>query len=96
MTERKSAEWMCPLDERILEYIESEGWATPSLIHRETAMLASCRRAFERLKILEETGLVVRPYEGGIVFELAGEGQRYLCGELDAAKHLQRPNPRPV
>lgn len=92
MTERKSAEWMCPLDERILEYIESEGWATPSLIHRETAMLASCRRVFERLKILEQAGLVARLCEGGIAFELAGEGQRYLCGELDAAKHLQQPD----
>jgi DNA-binding transcriptional ArsR family regulator len=96
MTERKSAEWMCPLDERIMEYLRNERWGTPALIHRETAMLASRRRVFERLKVLEEAGLVARLYSGGIMFELAGEGQRYLCGELDAAKHLKRPNPKAV
>jgi len=96
MTERKSAEWMCPLDERIMEYLSSERWGSPLLIHRETAMLASRRRVFERLKMLEGAELVGRMYEGGIVFELTGEGKRYLDGELDAAKHVQRPNPSAV
>ena len=96
MTERKSAEWMCPLDERVLEYIDNEGWATPSLIHHKTAMLASRRRVFERLKMLEGAELVGRMFEGGIMFELTGEGKRYLDGELDAKKHVERPNPRAV
>ena len=96
MTERKSAEWMCPLDERIMEYLSNERCGTPSLIHSETVMLASRRRVFERLKMLEDAGLVVRIYEEGIMFELSGEGQRYLSGDLDAEKHIQQPNPRAV
>ena len=87
---------MCPLDERIMRYPSNEQWGSQSLIHRETAMPASPRRVFERPKILEKAGLVARLYEGKIMFEPAGEGQRHLCGELDAAEHLQRPGPRPV
>ncbi|PSQ15033.1 winged helix-turn-helix domain-containing protein [Halobacteriales archaeon QS_8_69_73] len=84
---------MCPLDECIMEYLSDERWGSPSPIQRETAMLASPRRVFERLEIPGEAGLVARLYEDGIIFEPAGEGQRYLYEELDAAKHLQRPDP---
>jgi hypothetical protein len=30
------------------------------------------------------------------MYELTGEGQRYLEGELDAAKHVDQPNPHAV
>jgi len=48
------------------------------------------------LSEVDGTELVNHLYEGGIMFELTGEGKRYLNGELDAAKHLQRPAPHSV
>jgi len=93
MSERKAAPWMCPLDERIMEYIKKEDWATPGVIENETMMNASWGRTYERLKILEEAGFVERLTKYGVMFELTGEGQRYLEGSLDAARHVEKPSP---
>lgn len=95
MSGRRPASWMCPLDERILEFIDREDWTSPRLIETETSMNASWGRAYERLKMLEQAGLVERIHRHGVMFELTGEGQRYLCGELDA-QHVERPNPHAV
>jgi predicted transcriptional regulator len=95
MSGRRPADWMCPLDERIMEYIEREDWATPRLIHSETSMNASWGRTYERLKMLEQAGLVEREHHRGTMFDLTGEGIRYLRGDLDA-EHLPCPNPHTV
>lgn len=96
MTERQSAEWMCPLDERIMEYLDLEGWSTARLIEQATSMNASESRVAERLQLLSEVELIAPLFEDAKMYELTGEGQRYLSGELDAAKHLDRPNPHTV
>lgn len=56
-------------------------------------MNASEGRVRERLELLTEAGLLAPLFEGSKMFELTGEGKRYLSGELDAAKHLERPTP---
>ena len=96
MTERQSAEWMCPLDERIMELLDREGWSTARLIEDVTTMNASRGRARERLEMLSQAGLVAPAFDDKQMYELTGEGQRYLEGELDAAKHIERPNPHTV
>jgi predicted transcriptional regulator len=87
---------MCPLDERIMEILDREGWSTARLIEDVTTMNASEDRAHERLQLLSEAGLVAPIYEDASMYELTGEGQRYLDGDLDAAKHVERPNPHAV
>lgn len=96
MTERQSAPWMCPLDERIMEILDREGLSSARLIEDLTSMNASESRARERLELLSQAGLVAPLFEDGRMYELTGEGQRYLEGELDAAKHIDRPNPHAV
>lgn len=96
MSDRRSAPWMCPLDERIMEILDREGWSTARLIEDVTTMDASEDRARERLKLLSEAGLVAPIYENASMYELTGEGQRYLDGDLDAAKHINQPNPNIV
>ena len=95
MTDRKPAEWMCTLDERILEHLEREGWAMPRHIERATTMNASKERVSERLRVLTRVGLVGAIFERSRMYELTNEGVMYLGGDLDA-EHLPRPDPRVV
>jgi CTP-dependent riboflavin kinase len=95
MKQRQPAPWMCNLDDLILEYIDREDWATAGLIESETTMNASRGRAFERLKMMEQAGLVEREHHRGTMFDLTGDGIRYLRGDLDA-ENLPRPNPHVV
>lgn len=95
MTDRQPAEWMCTLDERILEHLQREGWSTARIIERATSMNASRERVTERLLMLTDAGLVAPIFEDSKMYELTGEGQRYLLGKLDA-EHQPRPNPRAV
>lgn len=46
--------------------------------------------------MLSDAGLVAPIFEDANMYELTGEGQRYLEGELDAAKHIDRPSPHAV
>lgn len=43
--------------------------------------------------MLTDAVLVAPIYNGADMFEVTGEGQRYLKGDLDA-EHLPRPNPQ--
>jgi DNA-binding PadR family transcriptional regulator len=95
MSERQPAEWMCNLDERIMELLKREGWATARHIEREMRMNASEGRSYERLEMLTQAGLVGPIYEDANMYELTAEGVRYLEGELDA-EALDRPNPHIV
>jgi len=87
---------MCPLDERIMEYLDREGWSTARLIEQATSMNASENRVDERLRMLSQAGLVAPIVDDLDMFELTGEGRRYLDGDLDAAEHVDRPNPHAV
>jgi hypothetical protein len=75
-------------DDRILEFLESEGMATAKLVTREVFQSISVGHVRERLSYLEYAGLVFRV--GIESYELTGAGQKYLCGEIDA-DHLPRP-----
>jgi len=86
--DRASAKWMKREDDRILELLEKEGLARPSLISRKAFGKVSPGHVSERLAMLRHTELVAKT--GLSSYELTEAGQRYLGGELDAA-HQPRP-----
>jgi predicted transcriptional regulator len=79
-----------------MEDLDREGPSTARLVEGATSMNASERRTRERLEMLSEAGLVAPIFDGARMHELTSEGQRYLEGELDAANHIDRPNPHAV
>jgi len=82
---------MCTIDERIIEYLAEESWATAGVLEREIRLNASKARIYERLKLLAQVGLVAPIYEGSNMYEITGQGREYLQGDLDM-KH--RPTPK--
>lgn len=70
-------------DDRILEYLDREGWATPSLIAEESSIDISEGHVEERLKMLWYAVLVVPMFNE--MYEITTEGRLYLKGELDAS-----------
>ena len=85
---RRNAYWMKQQDDRILEYLESEGWATPRMIARQPTIDISRGHVEERLMFLWYAGFVW-PFHGEM-FELSTEGRLYLRGEIDA-RHQPTP-----
>jgi len=75
-------------DDRILEYLAEEGWATPSLIAMEASIDVSEGFVEDRLHFLGYAGFVDRLHAE--MYEITGWGHLYLDGELDA--HYQ-PTP---
>ncbi|WP_436909934.1 hypothetical protein [Halosimplex marinum] len=75
-------------DERILEMLRSDGWATPSMLSREAFQAVSEGHVRERLEFLRYAGLVHSVH--GSMFEITSEGLMYLRGDLDAS-HLPTP-----
>lgn len=69
-------------DDRILEFLESEGMASPELIASEAFKKVSADHVEERLSMLQFAGLVF--LVGACSYELTGAGHRYLSGKLDA------------
>lgn len=76
------------VDERILEYLEEEGWSTPRVLASVSWIHASRARVRERLRVLGRVGLVAR--DRGRDWDITSRGQEYLAGELDA-HHLRWP-----
>lgn len=77
---RQRANWMNPVDDRILELLADEGAGTPksladSIGHNNDYVGVRCRE-------LAAFGLLRRPSRG--LYLLSEEGQAYLEGELDA------------
>jgi len=70
-------------DERILEFLDVYGLASPSLISDEVFKKVSAGHVRERLGFLRYAGLVT--LTGYNSYELTGAGEQYLCGELNAA-----------
>jgi hypothetical protein len=70
-------------DDRILEYLGREGWATPSHIAEEASIDISEGHVEERLKMLYYAVLVVPIYND--MYEITTEGRLYLNGKLDAS-----------
>jgi len=81
---------MTPLDERVLELLAAEGWATPRGIARRVSLRASVGRVRERCAMLAAAGLVAPVSAQLLQYELTSAGHRYLAGELDVSA---RPRP---
>jgi hypothetical protein len=76
---------MHQLDERILEHLADDGWASPGTMGRHFRFTASEDRIEERCKVLADVGLIGPIYEGAPMYELTSLGYLYLAGDLDAA-----------
>ena len=87
---RRPAEWMTALDERILELLADERWATPRSITRRLSLRASVGRVRERCRLLAEVGLVAPLSRERLHYGVTGSGRRYLAGSLDV-RRLPRP-----
>lgn len=81
-TMRQSAFWMKQLDERILEYINEHGWATPSMMARHSRFTASSGHISERCQMLHYIGFIEPIYSDS--YELTTDGKQYLDGQIDA------------
>jgi Mn-dependent DtxR family transcriptional regulator len=79
---RQNAHWMKREDERILEFLDAYGLASPSLIADEVFKKVSAGHVRERLELLRYAGLVA--LSGYNSYELTKDGKRYLRGELNA------------
>ena len=75
-------------DDRILEYLDREGWAAPSHIASESSIDVSEGHVEERLLMLWYAGLVAPIWSGA--YEITTKGMRYLEGKLDVS-HLPTP-----
>jgi hypothetical protein len=75
---------MHQLDERILEHLRDEGWASPGTMDRHFRFTASEDRIRERCEELRDAGLLAPIYRGASMYELTTLGYLYLAGELDA------------
>lgn len=79
---RRSAYWMEQVDERILEYLDSEGWGTPTMMAESREFSSSAGRIEERCKMLHYAGLIAPIHDE--MYELTTDGQLYLQEEIDA------------
>lgn len=79
---RQRADWMVPVDERILEAMEQEGNLSP-LALEEPLDVTSKSHASDRLSLLTRYGLVERFARG--LYRITDEGEAFLQGELDAS-----------
>ena len=75
-------------DERILEYLDAEKWATPDIIAQGAFEKVSPGHIRERLYFLSYAGMVAQ--FGMNSWELAQNGKKYLDGSIDA-EHLPTP-----
>ncbi|GGN92838.1 hypothetical protein GCM10009030_17490 [Haloarcula pellucida] len=92
---RTPAEWMVPLDERILEILQAEGWSSPAYIARKVSLWASVGRVRERCRMLTYAQMIEPLTPRFENYDITGFGLRYLEGRLDASKQ-PRPSAREV
>lgn len=81
---------MCTLDKRILERLLEGPWSTLLHMSRAVNLTASRGRVKERCQMLTQVGLVTPIFEDSNMYEITGEGQEYLDGDLDVES---RPAP---
>lgn len=80
--EETDADWMEPVDERILEFMQSEDAFEPTQFDDEG--ICPAKYASYRCRELAAYGLLNRLMPG--VYELTDAGERYLAGELDPSE----------
>lgn len=79
---RQRADWMRPVDERILETMRDEGNLTPRAV--SDFEVTSQSHASDRLSELASYGLVERISRG--LYRLTDDGEAFLDEDLDAAE----------
>lgn len=73
---------MKQLDERILEHLDWDGWATPSILARNERITWSEGHIRERCQMLHFVGFIV-PFHSEM-YEFTTDGRFYLRGRIDA------------
>ena len=97
LPERKTAIWMIALDERVLEHLDdAEAPMTAWQLASDLGM-PTRRRVRERCHVLAHAGFAVVLPRGGLSerYDITGDGQRYLEGEIDADHRRPIPAPKP-
>jgi hypothetical protein len=74
---RKASEWMCPLDERILETLDEESWSSPAMLAARFDFTASRGRIRERCKLLARVGFVDFSFDDTDFVEITTRGQLF-------------------
>ena len=80
---RKRAEWMRPVDERILETMRDEGNLTPQALD-EAFDVTAANHASNRLSVLAKYGLVEKIARG--LYRLTESGEAFLDENLNASE----------
>ena len=89
---RRMGRWMYTVDERVLEHLAEESWASPSTMatEREFCQLdVDAEYINRRCNQLVERELIAPIIEDGDMYEITRWGLAYLRGDLDAG-HLPR------
>lgn len=94
MTVRKTARWQTSLDERILEHLQDDTWATPRFMACRDGINATESQIRDRCRVLADADLVAFLTDHGDLVELTTWGERYLDGEVDVALRQQPRHPR--
>lgn len=81
---RFDAEWMSRADDRILEHLSEAGPDTPKAMVESGRVRFSRTYVNQRCKLLVSYGLLV--HLGNGVYDITDAGERYLAGDLDAAR----------
>lgn len=79
---RQPAEWMQPVDDRILEIFREHGNLTPAAVEKYGG--PSSNHASRRCKELARYGLLEQIVTG--LYTISDEGEAYLDEELDASE----------
>jgi hypothetical protein len=82
---------MLACDERLMERLEEEGWATARSLGRALDLPMGVTR--DRLRRLADAELVAFMTEDCELVHLTADGARYLAGDRDQALH---PHPHPL
>lgn len=77
---RVPADWMVGADDRILEYLDYEGVAAPSVISKDERIDLSRTHISNRLRKLRDANLVENVGNG--VYRITDRGSGYLRGEI--------------
>ncbi|WP_435093446.1 repressor phrH2 [Halorubrum sp. N11] len=92
---RQTGIWMCSLDDRILEHLHEEEWASPATMAADLQFNANQAQLIERCRVLAHADLI-EPFIDSAdadTFEITQWGELYLEGGVDA--ELRRPEPKP-
>lgn len=82
------------MDDRILEHLRDESWATPSYMARLKGVHATETQVKERCRVLADADLVAFLTDHQDLVELTTLGMGYLKGEVDINLYPRPRHPR--